>query len=344
MATLSSLRHLILLDCISCPHLPPLGQLPHLRYLDIDGALAVVTIGLEFLGNGVTAFPKLEFLYFNNMPNLEEWSMGEEIEDEGGAASTVRDITLPFYVSLLPCLTTMHLIDCPKLLALPEQLKHATMLQTLYIEGAHSLRAVENLPSLTQWLQISKSDSILRVSNLPQLRMLVLIHLPALSCVQNLDALQFLYVEDLLMDCLPDWVSGLLHQRQHHLHDNDLEFQMMCNIHVLERCQLGHQDWPIIQQFPKVRAHTIFGFVYLEYTKLPFTYNTNLPELSGRDRRQFKSKEGRSKDFYFFFSLLPLDLPSKPFKSKDTGVVHLGNNDCLLLREQEDPWRCSCLP
>ncbi|XP_072964023.1 uncharacterized protein [Typha angustifolia] len=256
MATLSSLRHLILLDCISCPHLPPLGQLPHLRYLDIDGALAVVTIGLEFLGNGVTAFPKLEFLYFNNMPNLEEWSMGEEIEDEGGAASTVRDITLPFYVSLLPCLTTMHLIDCPKLLALPEQLKHATMLQTLYIEGAHSLRAVENLPSLTQWLQISKSDSILRVSNLPQLRMLVLIHLPALSCVQNLDALQFLYVEDLLMDCLPDWVSGLLHQRQHHLHDNDLEFQMMCNIHVLERCQLGHQDWPIIQQFPKTEGNS----------------------------------------------------------------------------------------
>ncbi|XP_073001433.1 putative disease resistance protein RGA3 [Typha latifolia] len=89
MATLSSLRHLILLDCISCPHLPPLGQLPHLRYLDIDGALAVVTIGLEFLGNGVTAFPKLEFLYFNNMPNWEEWSMGEEIEDEGGAASTL---------------------------------------------------------------------------------------------------------------------------------------------------------------------------------------------------------------------------------------------------------------
>ncbi|XP_073001833.1 putative disease resistance protein RGA3 isoform X2 [Typha latifolia] len=275
MATyLPSLTSLKLLNCISCPHLPPLGQLPHLRSLTIEGALSVVMVGLEFLGNRVrmglaiaTVFPKLEFLSLEKMPNWEEWSLGEEIEE--GAQS------------LLPRLKKLNLINCLKLRALPEQLKHATMLQTLHIEGAHSLRAVENLPSLTQWLRIIESNNIERVSNLPQLREFILERLPALSCVQNLDALQSLYLEDESMEGLPEWMSGLLQQRQH-LHDDDLKFEMKCNIRVLERCQVGRQDWPIIQQFPKVRANTIDRSAYLEYTKLPFTCNTNLPELRGR--------------------------------------------------------------
>ncbi|XP_072963355.1 putative disease resistance protein RGA4 [Typha angustifolia] len=267
MATsLSSLISLQLLNCIYCPHLPPLGQLLHLKYLRIVNASAVVTISQEFLGNRLNAFPKLELLYFEKMPNWEEWSLGEKIEEEEEGA-------LPLMLRL----QKLALTDCPKLRALPERLKHATMLQTLHIEGARSLRAVQNLPSQTQWLQIVDSNSIETVSNLPQLRRLRVIHSPALSCVQNLDALQFLFLLNVSMECLPDWVSRLLQKRQRHLHDHDLELEMVCNIRVLERCQVRRQDWPIIQQFSKVRAFTIDGIAYLEYTKQPFTYNTNNP-------------------------------------------------------------------
>ncbi|XP_073001936.1 uncharacterized protein [Typha latifolia] len=307
--SLSSLTSLQLLHCISCPHLPPLGQLPHLKYLKIEGALAVVTIGLEFLGNGVrigsamaTAFPKLEFLFLEKMPSWEEWSLGEENEEE--AASTKREIPPSSSLSLLPRLQHLTLIDCPKLRALPEQLKQATMLQRFHIEGADSLRAVENLHSLTQWLQIMESSSIQKVSNLPQLRHLTVARSPSLlSCVQNLDALQSLYLKDESMDCLPEWVSGLLQQRRQYLHGDDLEFEMECNIRVLERCQMGRQDWPIIQQFSKVHAYTIDGIAYLEYTKLPFTCNTNIPELAGRGcrigrdgEREDCDREDRRKD------------------------------------------------
>lgn len=38
---LVSVKYLILIGCNSCVHLPPLGQLPNLKYLRINGAAAV---------------------------------------------------------------------------------------------------------------------------------------------------------------------------------------------------------------------------------------------------------------------------------------------------------------
>ncbi|XP_073000725.1 putative disease resistance protein RGA3 [Typha latifolia] len=295
----SSLAQLSLSNCISCPDLPPLGQLPHLRYLRIEGAIAVITIGLEFLGNGVkaslpiaTAFPKLEFLFLEKMPNWEEWSLGEEIEER--TSSVGRKIAPTFPLSLLPRLKQLTLIGCPKLRALPDRLRHATMLQTFHIEGAHSLSAVENLPFLTQWLQIIESNSIERVSNFPKLRELIVIQSLALSCIQNVNALQSLYLVDESMECLPDWLPGLLQQRQH-LDNDDLKFILDCNIRVLHRCQMGCEDWPIIQQFSNVRAYTIDRIAYLEYTKLPFTYDTNLPELRGKEA-DVETEEGMEEE------------------------------------------------
>ncbi|XP_072986580.1 putative disease resistance protein RGA3 isoform X2 [Typha latifolia] len=296
--SLSRLTTLKLRDCISCSHLPPLGQLPYLRYLKITRALAVVTIGLEFLGNGVrvgldvaTAFPKLEFLIFRHMPNWEDWSLGEEVEKNASIGEKIAPSSSP---SLLPRLLYLELTDCPKLRALPEGLKHATVLQEFRIEGAHSLRAVENIPSLSQWLVIEGSSNIERVTNLPQLRELQVVRSPALSCVQSLDALQILYVEDESMEYLPEWVSGLLHQRQHLDNNNDLELMLHCNLRVLERCQMERQDWRIIKLFSKVRAYTADGSGYLEYTKSPFSYDSNLREQLRDEEETEEGTEGGS--------------------------------------------------
>nr|ALO70069.1 NBS-LRR-like resistance protein [Oryza sativa] len=67
---LSSLAYLKLKDCKSCVHLPPIGQLPNLKYLRIKGASAITKIGPEFVGcwegnlrsTGAVAFPKLKLL------------------------------------------------------------------------------------------------------------------------------------------------------------------------------------------------------------------------------------------------------------------------------------------
>ncbi|KAL4567615.1 hypothetical protein LXL04_023204 [Taraxacum kok-saghyz] len=60
--------------CKKCTSLPPLGQLPSLKELLIQGMDEVKVVGLEFLGTTGVAFPSLETLYFRNMKGWEGWS------------------------------------------------------------------------------------------------------------------------------------------------------------------------------------------------------------------------------------------------------------------------------
>ncbi|XP_039120085.1 putative disease resistance RPP13-like protein 1 isoform X1 [Dioscorea cayenensis subsp. rotundata] len=162
---LQELISLHLINCSNCPHLPQLGQLPQLKYLRIDGATAVVSIGPEFLGNynvepTEIAFPKLETLVLENMSNWEEWSLilsGEEEEDNEPESSKA----LMFF----PHLKSIFILKCPKLKALPSGLNRVNM-APLFIRVAHSLS---------------------RVSHLPTLEVLQVIDCPMLECVEKLE-------------------------------------------------------------------------------------------------------------------------------------------------------------
>nr|BBD82324.1 putative NBS-LRR-like protein B [Oryza sativa Indica Group]BBD82334.1 putative NBS-LRR-like protein B [Oryza sativa Indica Group] len=249
---LSSLTYLRLIDCKSCVHLPPTGQLPILKYLKIKGARAITKIGPEFVGcwegnlrsTEAVAFPKLEVLVIKDMPNWEEWSFVEEEEElqeeettaaakEGGedgtAASKQKGEEAPSPTPrsswLLPCLTRLQLVGCPKLRALPPQLgQQATNLKELFIRDTRYLKTVEDLPFLSGWLLVERCEGLERISNLPQVRELRVNVCPNLRHVEELGGLEQLWLDEGMQDISQLWVPGLQEQhRQLHGDEHELE-------------------------------------------------------------------------------------------------------------------------
>ncbi|XP_008785786.3 putative disease resistance protein RGA3 [Phoenix dactylifera] len=290
------LSFLVLTNCKSCPQLPPLGLLPQLNYLRISGADAIVTIGPEFLGrraSAITAFPRLEYLQLCHMRNWKEWSLGvaEEVGDEIRGAS-----------KLLPHLKALHLEDCPELIALPEGLAHATNLHKLGILGAHNLREIKNLPSLTDMLHIESNLRLERISNFPSLKSLQIINSPRLQHVETLDKLQYLNLKhpsavqgtseipslecladvssnlDRQTEQLPQWLLNLLGEDQNAptAVQNLKKFRLKCSSLLFESFLMDQPNRPIIQWIPEVWIEELDGPSWIRYTKgTPSTFQIN---------------------------------------------------------------------
>uniref|UniRef100_A0A804KTY3 Uncharacterized protein n=1 Tax=Musa acuminata subsp. malaccensis TaxID=214687 RepID=A0A804KTY3_MUSAM len=267
--SLPNLQYLHLSVFPSCAELPPLGMLPLLKSLKIEGAKAVKTIGPEFLGHsfpGTCAFPKLEHLNISDMPNWEEWSLcGVE---EGGHRT---------HLKLFPNLTKCCLLGCPKLRALPEGLSQATNLKELHIWGAHNLREVTKL-RLSYNLSVTDNKMLNRISDVA-MKYLEVDDCPNLECVDNLDELQHLVlICPEHMDQLPQWLSRLIdQQRPNSAQWSFRKLEVYCNIVLLRSCLEGNEHWNIIQQIPDVLIQTYFKEVYMRYIKDPYMYETYVP-------------------------------------------------------------------
>uniref|UniRef100_A0A0D9XV96 Rx N-terminal domain-containing protein n=1 Tax=Leersia perrieri TaxID=77586 RepID=A0A0D9XV96_9ORYZ len=201
---------------------------------------SLVGYGVGNLGSTeATAFPKLEVLVINNMPNWEEWSFVEEEEvakEEGAAAAKEggekgaagakqkEEEALPPRSSwLLPCLKDLQLVNCPKLRALPRQLvQQAISLKKLLIARASCLRTVEDLPYLSNRLFVGSCRVLERVSNLPQVRKFLVNSCPNLRRVEELANLEQLLLDKDMEEISELWIPGLQEQR-HRVHGDELE-------------------------------------------------------------------------------------------------------------------------
>ncbi|KAL7234991.1 hypothetical protein ACSBR1_018464 [Camellia fascicularis] len=117
-----------------CTSLPPLGQLPLLKDLYIEGMSAIKHLGCEFYGQqcGAKPFRSLERLSFEFMPEWENWSA---FETEGvqpfGHLSELSIINCPKLVGRLPndlpCLNSLKIDGCPQLLIDVSSLVHPSL-------------------------------------------------------------------------------------------------------------------------------------------------------------------------------------------------------------------------
>ncbi|VAH56661.1 unnamed protein product [Triticum turgidum subsp. durum] len=163
------------------------------------------------------------------MPNWEEWSFFEEKEEaEVATTNEGTEDAQSARFQLLPRLVLLKLEGCPKLRALPRQLGEVTTsLKQLRLDGTNNLKAVEDLPMLSELLLIEKCEGLERICNLPQLSELCVHGCPNLSHAEGLGSFQQLGLGEDMQEVSSRWVSGL-HKQHQRLHGEDLDVYTLC--------------------------------------------------------------------------------------------------------------------
>ncbi|XP_073108381.1 putative disease resistance protein RGA4 isoform X2 [Elaeis guineensis] len=204
---LTNLESICLECCDRLKSLPPLGQLPFLKYLRIENMPAVKRIDREFYGDTAVAFPSLESLEFTHLDEWEEW-----LEADGAQFS--------------PRLHRLHLHKCFKLRKVPLRCLSSSLAE-LSIEdccdfGSALSGCLESLTSLTT-LRVARyrCHESLCLSNLRALEHLHLENCPQMELIgglQFLTALEILH----LRNCPPQEALCLSNLRAlKHLHLED---------------------------------------------------------------------------------------------------------------------------
>ncbi|KAL5718984.1 hypothetical protein ACHQM5_011828 [Ranunculus cassubicifolius] len=154
--------------CSKCEDLPPLGHLPLLKKLKIEGMDSLKRINKQFYGinSSQALFPSLEYLQFWKMPNWEEW---EALNHK----------------QVFPCLRELVLSECPNLALLPSAI--ICSVQNFEVWSCEKIRSLPSMPflrvlkveslaalkSLSLTLQHLSSLQKLEISNCPQLELSV---------------------------------------------------------------------------------------------------------------------------------------------------------------------------
>ncbi|KAI8545960.1 hypothetical protein RHMOL_Rhmol07G0078400 [Rhododendron molle] len=135
-------------NCEKCISLPPLGHLPLLKKLSIQGMKAVENVGLEFYGLGSSnPFPALQILTLEDMPEWKEWSLFG-VEKVAHAFVLLSELSIKGCPKLLgklpsnlPCLRKLEIEECPLLVVawVPRPAKLYEVRNMLHFDSLNSL-------------------------------------------------------------------------------------------------------------------------------------------------------------------------------------------------------------
>ncbi|XP_068311903.1 putative disease resistance protein RGA3 [Pyrus communis] len=160
---LNNLKKIQLLGCDKCEGVPPLGHLPNLTELKINGMANMKCVGAEFYGYDhvhnvattskeiITLFPALKVLNISRCGNLIEWK-------EAPTMSAQK-------VVVFPCLEKLTIKGCSKLRNVPS---HFPSLQKLKIISSDSGKPIEEISSGLTTLNFLIIRSIQELTCLPQ--------------------------------------------------------------------------------------------------------------------------------------------------------------------------------
>lgn len=153
---LPNLVSVVLEHCSNCEELPPLGLLPFLKVLKLEGFLSLKRIGREFfIGNSTSElfFPCLEDLSILHMENLEE--RNEHISKSSSSPHSSSNSSSGF-----PLLEKLKVISCPELRSMQTRISHLKELEIEYCtdEAINSL-VESNITSLTS-VSIRECDKL----------------------------------------------------------------------------------------------------------------------------------------------------------------------------------------
>ncbi|XP_042474792.1 putative disease resistance protein RGA3 [Zingiber officinale] len=193
-SSLENLETVWISKTYSCQNLPPLGQLPKLKYLFLEEMHGLKHIDCSFCGRNEIRFPKLEKLHLENMSGLQEW-----LGDHRCALPSLRELTIN---------------NCPALQQLTHELPSLTK---LVIEASPYFAGLPDFPKL-QSLEVKTNDdwiwrSCATISSLPSLTLSGLrrANLPSeiSSCHSFIRRLEISYCSQLIF--IPDgWLPAFL--------------------------------------------------------------------------------------------------------------------------------------
>ncbi|KAA8550341.1 hypothetical protein F0562_002025 [Nyssa sinensis] len=186
-------------DCINCLQLPPFGQLPSLRDLQISGMIFLEYIDSDSRGSAATGgFPSLEVLNISELPSLKGLFKDDEPE-------------------LFPRLRIMNINNCPKLM-----LPCLPSIEHLLIERCSELllSSISNLSALIS-LYVDQCEEVVYLSEemlrkLTVLESLTIENFPKLkglpTTLANLTSLKLLHLSNCHeLESLPEQALRGLH-------------------------------------------------------------------------------------------------------------------------------------
>ncbi|PIN23640.1 Apoptotic ATPase [Handroanthus impetiginosus] len=209
---LSSVR---ISSCSGCTFLPPLGQLPELKHLQVSGMPKVKCIGNEFYGSGVVVpFPNLKTLTFSDMPDLEKWT----------AFGDGEDVQI-----LFPHLQELAIIKCGKLTDVSPL--NFPVLRELHIVKSSKV-LLESFCNLNSLIDLRVND-ITGMPHLPSELMESLTVLEVLRC-SNCNELLSLWPNEILPEHLTHLRRLVIAGRSQLVSLGQGDQQLPCNLEVLE--------------------------------------------------------------------------------------------------------------